>query len=75
MRTSLNENFLSTEILRFNPSCTKVFGTHTFYQGRGEGVEPPPPHMISKTVDSTNFDFGRPLGLSMRGEKPIELMI
>ena len=20
-----------------NPSCTKVFGTHTFYEGRGGG--------------------------------------
>ena len=25
--------------------------------------------MISKTVDSTNFNFDRPLGLSMRGKK------
>ena len=25
--------------------------------------------MISKTVDPTNFNFGRPLGLSMRGKK------
>ena len=24
--------------------------------------------MISKTVDSTTFNFGRPLGLSMRGK-------
>ena len=55
-----------TFCLYFNPSCTKVFGTHTFY----EGVEPtPPPPMISKTVDPTNFNFGRPLGLSMRGKK------
>ena len=59
----------------FNPSCTKVFGTHTFYQGRVESTPPPPPQMISKTVDSTNFNFGRPLGLSMRGKKPVELMI
>ena len=22
----------------FNPSCTKVFGTHTFYEGGGGGV-------------------------------------
>ena len=29
--------------------------------------------MIS--VDSTKFNFGRPLGLSMRGRKPVELMI
>ena len=30
--------------------------------------------MIPKTVDSTNFNFGRLLGLSMRGKKPVELM-
>ena len=60
-----------------NPSCTKVFGTHTFYEGGGGGggrrLSRPP--MTSKTVDSTNFKFGRPLGLSMRGKKPVELMI
>ena len=44
-----------------NPSCTKVFGTHTFY-------EPTPP-MIPKTTDSTNFNFDRPLGLSVGGKK------
>ena len=32
-------------------------------------VEPPLPAMITKTVESTNFKFGRPLGLSMRGKK------
>ena len=31
--------------------------------------------MISKTVDSITFNFGRPLGLSMRGKKLAELMI
>ena len=31
------------------------------------GVSRPP--MISKTVDSTNLNFGRPLALSMRGRK------
>ena len=25
--------------------------------------------MISKTIDSTNFNFGRPLGLPMGGKK------
>ena len=53
-----------------NPSCTKVLGTHTFYEGGGGGgggVEP------TKTIDSTSFNFGRPLGLSMRGRKPVEL--
>ena len=30
--------------------------------------------MISKTADSTTFNFGRPLGLSMRGKKLVELM-
>ena len=57
-----------------NPSCTKVFGTHTFHEGGGGRVGGPSP-MISKTVGSTNFNFGRPLGLSMRGKKPVELMI
>ena len=56
-----------------NPSCTKVFGIHTFYEGGG-GIETSPP-MISKTADSTKFNFGRPLGLSMRGKRPVELMI
>ena len=60
--------------LNINPSCTKVFGTYTFdLQKGGWGVSRPP--MISKTVDSTNFNFGRQLGLSMRGKKPVELMI
>ena len=31
----------------------------------GGGLSRPP--MISKTVDSTTFNIGRPLGLSMRG--------
>ena len=39
-----------------------------------KGGEPTPP-MISKTVDPTNFNFGRTLGLSMRGKKRVELMI
>ena len=52
----------------FNPSCTKVFATHTYYQGGGggEGLRRSP--MISKTVDSTSFNFGKPLRLSRRGE-------
>ena len=57
---------------KVNPSFTKVFGTHTFYEGGG--VEPTPP-MISKTADSTNFNFGRPLELYMRGRKLVKLMI
>ena len=57
----------------FNPSCTKVFGTHTFYEGGGGGLSRPP--MISKTADSTNFNFGRPLELYMRGRKLVKLMI
>ena len=31
--------------------------------------------MISKSADSTNFNFGRPLGLSMTGRKPVGLTI
>ena len=29
--------------------------------------------MISKTADSTTFNFGRPLGLSMRGIKLVKV--
>ena len=39
----------------------------------GEGVEPI--SMISETVDSTTFNFVRPLGLSMRGKTLVQLMI
>ena len=54
----------------------KVFGTHTFYEGAGLSRPPPPPlPMISQTIDSTTFNFGRSLGLSMRGKKLVELMI
>ena len=55
---------------KFNPSCPKLFGTHIFYEGGGGGgrVEQTPP-MISKTVDSANFNSGRPLELSMRDRK------
>ena len=62
---------ITAYLIVFNPSCTKVyvFGTHTFYEG---GWAPP---MISKTADSTNFNFGRPLGLSMRGRKQVEIMM
>ena len=31
--------------------------------------------MILKMIDPTNFNFSRPLGLSMRGKKLVELMI
>ena len=57
----------------FKPSCTTVFRTHTFYEGGG-GELSQPPSMISKTVDTTTFNFGRPLGLRMRGKKLVELM-
>ena len=41
---------------------------------KGEGgIEPTSP-MISKKVDSTNFNFGKPLELSIRCRKPVELM-
>ena len=55
-------------------SYTKVFGTHTFYEGEGERIEPTPPK-ISETVDSTTLNFGRPLELSMRGKNVVELLI
>ena len=50
----------------------RYFGTKG--EGGGGWLSRPSP-MIPKTVDSTNFNFGRPLGLSMRGKKPVELMI
>ena len=30
----------------FNPSCMKVFGTHTFYEGGGGGLTRPPSHVF-----------------------------
>ena len=59
-----------------SPSCTKVFGSHTSTKGGGGGggLSRPPP-MISETVDSTTLNFGRLLGLSMRGKKLVELLI
>ena len=56
----------------FNPSCTKLFGTKP-RKGGGGGLSQPP--MISKTVDSTNFNSGRPLEVSMRGRKLVELIV
>ena len=38
-----------------NPSFTKPFGTHTFYQGGGVGQTLPP--TISKTVTPMNLEF------------------
>ena len=59
------KKFLTLEGLRcffsVNPSCTKVFGIHTFYKGGQELSRPP---MISNTIDSTAFNFDRPLGPS-----------
>ena len=52
----------------------KVFGTHTFYEGGGGGGLSQPP-MISKTVDSTNCNFPRLVGLSMGGKTLVDLMI
>ena len=34
-----------------------------------------PPYIISKTVDPTSFNFGRQLGLSMKGKKLVDLMM
>ena len=52
-----------------NPSYAKAFGTHSFYEAGGvEPTPPPPPHDL-ETVDSTNFNFGMPSGLSMRVKK------
>ena len=55
-------------VITFSPSCMKVLVPTPSTKGRG--VEPTP-----KTVDSANFNFGRRLGLSRRGKKPVELMI
>ena len=58
----------------FNPSCTwYLVPTPSAKGGGGGGGDPSP--MISKTVDSTTFKFGRPLGPSMKGKKLVELMI
>ena len=65
-------NYQLQKSIFLNPPCTKVFGTTPYTKGGGGLVDPP---VISKTVNSTNFNFGRPLGLSMRGKKPVELMI
>ena len=44
---------------QINPSFTKLFGTHTFYQGgRGEGGGPCPP-AISNTVAPMKVKFCR----------------
>ena len=39
---SISEKILKDPLNNINPSCTKVFGTHTFYEGKGGGVEPTP---------------------------------
>ena len=44
-------------------------------KGGGEGLSRSPPPMISETVDSTTWNFGRPLGLSMRGKKLVNLSL
>ena len=33
---------------RANPSCTKPFGTHTFYQGGGGGSSRPPSYLKNR---------------------------
>ena len=67
---------INIHIGMLNHSCTKVFRTHTFYEGGGGGGERAEPTTHDfKTVDSTVFNFGRPLILSMRGKKLVELMV
>ena len=56
-----------------NSSCMKVFRTHTFYEGEEGDLSRPP--TISETVDSTAFNFDRPLGLAVRRKRLAELMI
>ena len=58
----------------FNPSFTKLFGTHTFYKGMGGGGGANP-SMISKAINSTTLKFVRPLGLFMGGKKLVEFNI
>ena len=43
--------------------------------GGGGGGGWPDPSMILKPLDPTNFNFDKPLGLSIRGKKLVELMI
>ena len=55
-RFEFMEISVSNIVKVINPSCTKVFGTHTFYGGGGGGGRLSRPSlMISKTVDPTNF--------------------
>ena len=46
-------------LLIINPSFSKPFGTHTFYQGGGGGSSRPP--AISKTVAPMKLKFCRVL--------------
>ena len=59
-------DFINFKLCLINPSCTKLICTHTFYEGMVEKAPYPPPLIILKTA---NFNFGRSLGLSMRGKK------
>ena len=52
-----------------------VLYPHLLRKGGGGGGGWSRPPMISKTVDSTNFNFGRPLGLSMRSKQLVESII
>ena len=52
-------------------SCTKVFGTHTIYEGGG--VEPTPHDFENGKL--YNLQLWQAIRLSMRGKKLVELMI
>ena len=47
----------------YNPSYTKLFRTHTLYQGRVIWTSPPPPPTISSTVDCTNLKICKVLDI------------
>ena len=54
-------------------SCMKVLTLLPAPSTKGGRLRRPS-SMISKTVQSTNFNFGMRLGLSIRDGKPVELM-
>ena len=54
----------------FNPSSTKPFGTHTFYQGRGGRTDPP---AISETVAPMNVKFCRVLETPLKVSEMLKL--
>ena len=57
-------SFKSQRVIRFNPSYTKLFRTHTLYQGGGGGSSGPP--TVSSTLDCTNLKFCKVLDIPFK---------